>query len=77
MTEIVVALIGFFAMTSVALIEKGRRDNKRDHSSVAMKLDMIAQGRGRSIDEVREAAQRTEENLDEHIADHARGAFKS
>ena len=42
-----------------------------------MKLDMIAQGLGRSIDEVRESAQRTEENLDEHIADHARGAFKS
>ena len=77
MVEIVVALIGFFAMTSVALIEKVRRDNKRDHSIVSMKLDMIAQGLGRSIDEVRESDQRTEENLDEHIADHARGAFKS
>ena len=44
MVEIVVALIGFFAMTSVALIEKVRRDNKRDHNVVAMKLDMIAQG---------------------------------
>ena len=77
MVEIVVALIGFFAMTSVALIEKVRRDNKRDHSIVAMKLDMIAQGLGRSIDEVRESAQPSEEKLDEHIADHARGAFKS
>ena len=76
MPEIVVALIGFFAMTSVALIEKVRRDNKREHSIVAMKLDMIAQGLGRSIDEVRESPQRTEANLDEHVADHARGAFK-
>ena len=76
MTEIIVALIGFFAMTSVALIEKVRRDNKRDHSLVQMKLDMVAQGLGRSLDEVRESAQRTEANLDGHVADHARGAFK-
>jgi uncharacterized membrane-anchored protein len=76
MTEIIVAMIGFFAMTSVALIEKVRRDNKRDHGIVAMKLDMIAQGLGRSIDEVRDFAQRTEANLDEHVGDHARGSFK-
>lgn len=76
MTEIIVALIGLFTMTSVALIEKVRRDNKRDHSLVQMKLDMMAQGLGRSIDEVRDSAQRTEDNLDEHVADHARGAFK-
>ena len=76
MTEIIVAMIGFFAMTSVALIEKVRRDNKRDHSLVQMKLDMMAQGLGRSIDEVRESTQRTEDNLDEHVADHARGAFR-
>ena len=76
MTEIIVALIGLFTMTSVALIEKVRRDNKRDHSLVLMKLDMMAQGLGRSIDEVRDSAQRTEDNLDEHVADHARGAFK-
>ncbi len=76
MTEIIVALIGLFTMTSVALIEKVRRDNKRDHSLVQMKLDMVAQGLGRSLDEVRESAQRTEANLDEHVADHARGAFK-
>ena len=76
MTEIFVAMIGFFAMTSVALIEKVRRDNKRDHSIVAMKLDMIAQGLGRSIDQIRDATERTEEHIDNHVADHARGAFK-
>ena len=76
MTEIIVALIGLCTMTSVALIEKVRRDNKRDHSIVAMKLDMIAQGLVRSIDQVREATERTEEHIDEHVADHARGAFK-
>lgn len=76
MIEIIVSMIGFFAMTSVALIEKVRRDNKRDHSIVAMKLDMIAQGLGRSIDQIREATERTEEHIDNHVADHARGAFK-
>jgi len=76
MTEIIVAIIGLFTMTSVTLIEKVRRDNKRDHSLVQMKLDMMAQGLGRSIDEVRESTQRTEDNLDEHVADHARGAFR-
>ena len=51
MTEIVVALIGFFAMTSVALIEKVRRDNKRDHSIVAMKVLAEAKlGLGNTVD---------------------------
>lgn len=76
MTEIIISIIGFFVMISVALIEKVRRDNKRDHNIVAMKLDIIAEGLGRSIDQVRDATERTEAHLDGHIADHARGAFK-
>ena len=76
MVEIIVAVIGFFAMTSAALIEKVRRDNKRDHSMVQMKLDIIAKGLGQSIDRVRETADRTELKIDEHMSDHAKGAFK-
>ena len=76
MIEIIIAMIGFFTMTSLALIEKVRRDNKRDRSIVAKKLDLMAQGLGRSIDHLREATERTEASIDEHVADHARGAFK-
>jgi hypothetical protein len=76
MTEIIVAMIGFFAMTSAALIEKVRRDNKRDHGIVAMKLDLLAKGLGHSLDRVRETADRTELKIDDHMTDHAKGAFK-
>jgi len=41
MVEIVVSCIGALSAVAVALTEKGRRENKRDHGVVATKLDMM------------------------------------
>lgn len=75
MVEIVVASIAGVSALLVALVEKTRRENKRDHGIVAEKLDMLGKSLGRSIDRVEENTNRTEQKLDEHIADHARGTF--
>lgn len=75
MVEVVVASLAAISAVIVALIEKTRRENKRDHGIVAEKLDMLGKSLGRSIDRVEENTVRTEVKLDEHIADHARGEF--
>jgi hypothetical protein len=41
MIEIVVALIGSMSIVLVALVEKGRRENKDDHNRVVVSLDRI------------------------------------
>lgn len=41
MIEIVVALIGAMSIILVALVEKGRRENKNDHNMVATALNRI------------------------------------
>jgi len=41
MIEIVVALIGSMSIVLVALVEKGRRENKDDHNRVVQSLDRI------------------------------------
>ena len=76
MTEILIAVIGLLSATTVALIERVRRDNVRDHGLTSTKLDLLAKGLGQSIDRVREATERTEEKVDDHVSDHAKGAFK-
>lgn len=73
--EVIVAVIGALSAVAVALTEKSRRENKRDHNVVSTKLDMIGKSLGRSIDRVEESTRRTEEKLDDHIAEHARGSF--
>lgn len=41
MIEVVVALIGAVSVILVALVEKGRRENKSDHGMVVAALDRI------------------------------------
>ena len=43
MIEIVVALIGAMSIILVALVEKGRRENKNDHNMVQTALGRIEQ----------------------------------
>lgn len=57
----------------VALVEKGRRENKADHGVVSGKLDLIGKSLGRSIDRVEETVIRNEVKLDQHIRDHVKG----
>ena len=73
MEAIIVALITVVGAAIVALVEKGRRENKTDHGVVSDKLDVIAKSLGRSIDRVEDTGIRTEGKLDQHINDHAKG----
>lgn len=73
MQEITIAIIGIVGAVMVALIEKGRRENKSDHNVVSEKLDIIGKSLGRSIDRVESAVIRNEAKLDQHINDHAKG----
>lgn len=74
MEAITVALITLVGGVLVALVEKGRRENKSDHGVVSEKLDIIGKSLGRSIDRVEETVIRNEVKLDQHINDHAKGA---
>lgn len=73
---IIVAFIGVIGAVLVALIEKGRRENKNDHSVVTDKIDSLGKSLGISIDRVEKGVERTESKIDQHIADHARGEFQ-
>ncbi len=73
MEAITVALITVVGGAAIALIEKGRRENKTDHGVVSDKLDVIAKSLGKSIDRVEDTGIRTEGKLDQHINDHAKG----
>ena len=73
MQEITIAVVGLIGAIVVALIEKGRRENKSDHNVVSEKLDIIGRNLGRSIDRVESTVIRNEVKLDQHINDHAKG----
>jgi hypothetical protein len=73
MEAITVALLTVVGAVIVALIEKGRRENKADHGVVSDKLDIIGKSLGRSIDRVEETVIRNETKLDQHIRDHVKG----
>ena len=73
MEAITVALLTVVGAVIVALIEKGRRENKTDHGVVSEKLDIIGKSLGRSIDRVEETVIRNETKLDQHIRDHVKG----
>jgi len=75
MIEVVVAVIAGVSAVIVTLVEKARRESKRDHGLVAVKLDILGKTLGKSIDRVEKNTVRTEGKLDEHIADHARGSY--
>jgi hypothetical protein len=80
MSEIIVAGVGALGLVIVALIENGRRVDKRrweqnynDHNFVVEKIETLGRNLGRSIDRVEDTALRTEEKLDQHINDHVTG----
>lgn len=80
MEAVIVACIGLVGAVIVALIERGRRndekrweENKADHNFVVDKIENLGKSLGISIDRVERGVERTEEKVDRHIADHARG----
>ena len=75
MEQIVIALLGVLGLLIASMVEWSRRTNQRDHAMVLRMLQQMGEGLGHSIDRVEQTAIRTEEELDAHIGDHARGAF--
>jgi hypothetical protein len=70
--ELIVAAIitGAFGLLTI-IVEKGRRENIRDHGSVKGKLDNLLA----SIADIDEDISHIEDKLDTHIHDHLTGAL--
>ena len=64
------AVTGAFGVLML-LIEKGRRENVRDHGYVAQKLDDLKE----DIKDIDEDVSNIEAKLDTHIRDHVTGQF--
>jgi hypothetical protein len=62
MSGIVIAVIGTVGAVIVALLERGRRQNTREHGETVHRLDRVLQGLGR-----------VEEKVDRHLDDHDKG----
>ena len=68
--ELVMAAIvtGAFGLLTI-MVEKGRRENSRDHGFVADKLDKLSS----SVADIDEDISHIEDKLDTHIHDHLTG----
>lgn len=53
MEAVIVAIIGAVGLVLAALVEKGRRENKRDHGAVIDRLDLISSEIRHDIRQVR------------------------
>lgn len=80
MPDIWVSIIGAVGLVAVALIETSRRtsnarwqENKADHNFVVDKIENLGKSLGISIDRVEKGVERTEQKVDQHIRDHAKG----
>lgn len=62
MTAVLIALITAVGAVTVALIERGRRQNSREHGETVHRLDRVLHGLGR-----------VEEKVDRHLDDHEKG----
>jgi hypothetical protein len=76
MEGIIVALIGLVGSVLVVLVEKGRKENARDHGIVADKLDAqkieldVIKG---VLDDIDQDMAHIEVKLDDHLDDHRQG----
>jgi hypothetical protein len=71
MEQITVAFIGLIGAILVTLLEKGRKENKRDHGFVASKLDDLKI----SLNSMDEDLAHIEAKIDTHIHDHITGTI--
>jgi hypothetical protein len=71
MEAITVALIGLVGSILVVLIEKGRKENARDHGIVAEHLQKVEI----NLNHLDEDLAHIESKLDNHIHDHLVGGF--
>ena len=65
-SSIVVAIIGLVGAVIVALVQKGRKENKTDHNIVAQLLEVVHH----DITKVEDKLDNVENILDNHIEEH-------
>lgn len=73
MEAVIVALIGVVGSVLVVLVEKGRKENARDHGVVAEKLEII---KG-ALDDIDSDVAHIESKLDNHLSDHVAASLGS
>jgi len=66
MEAIIVALIGVVGTILAIMVEKGRKENARDHGVVANKLETITH----VLENIDEDVAHIESKLDDHLSDH-------
>lgn len=66
MEAVIVALIGVVGSILAILVEKGRKENARDHGIVADKLETIKS----ALDDIDSDVAHIESKLDNHLSDH-------
>lgn len=67
MEAVIVALIGIVGSILVVLVEKGRRENTRDHGLVADKLQKVQI----MLENIDDDVLHIESKLDDHLTDHS------
>lgn len=73
MEAVIVALIGVVGSVLVILVEKGRKENSRDHGIVADKLEII---KG-ALEDIDSDVAHIESKLDNHLSDHVAASLGS
>jgi hypothetical protein len=71
MEAVIVALIGVVGSVLVVLVEKGRKENARDHGVVADKLEIIKV----TLEDIDSDVAHIESKLDNHLSDHVAASF--
>jgi len=71
MEAIIVALIGVVGTVLAIMVEKGRKENSRDHGIVADKLETIKS----AIEDIDTDVAHIESKIDNHLDDHIRASF--
>lgn len=68
---VIVALIGVVGSVLVVLVEKGRKENARDHGIVADKLEVIKN----TLENIDNDVAHIEGKIDNHLNDHVQFGF--
>jgi len=71
MEAIIVALVGVVGSIIVVLIEKGRKENTRDHAAVANQLETITE----VLKDIDEDVAHIESKIDNHLEDHIKASL--
>jgi len=71
MEAIIVALIGVVGSILAVMVDRGRKENTRDHAMVADKLETMTS----VLQDIDEDVAHIESKLDDHLSDHVKASF--